>query len=198
MHRTTESIPGHPQRRITTRSTPDPLRPVCSSHRRRPPCHLTHQCSWDGGLKSFSGFTIVSDEPPLASSTVGIGYSAESRGPVGRHAVARRPVVGGGDPRRTLLPGAARDRRCVACLPGAIAVRSPAASAGPVARDHRRRCSDGSLARGSPADTVRVLSVNAIAAVAYGWLYWWRGLEAAVLAHIVVSAVLLFVVPTVR
>ncbi len=48
---------------------------------------------------------------------------------------------------------------------------------------------------GSPTDATRVLAVNAVAAAAYGWLYWWRGLEAAILGHLVVSLALLIVIP---
>lgn len=43
----------------------------------------------------------------------------------------------------------------------------------------------------------RVLSANMVIGVAYGWLYWSKGLEVAMLTHAVVYLCLFFVVPAV-
>lgn len=42
---------------------------------------------------------------------------------------------------------------------------------------------------------LRAVTINGIAAIALGWLYWWRGLEAAILTHMVAIAVLYIGVP---
>lgn len=36
---------------------------------------------------------------------------------------------------------------------------------------------------GSPADVLRVVSVNGVVGAVYGWVYWWRGLELAIDPH---------------
>lgn len=48
---------------------------------------------------------------------------------------------------------------------------------------------------GRPEDAVRVVTVNVVANVVYGWLYFARGLEFSVLAHAVATACLFLVVP---
>lgn len=48
-----------------------------------------------------------------------------------------------------------------------------------------------------PHPVLRAVTVNGIAAIALGWLYWWRGLEAAILTHMVAIAVLYIGVPLV-
>jgi membrane protease YdiL (CAAX protease family) len=50
---------------------------------------------------------------------------------------------------------------------------------------------------GDPADAPRVMTANVVTNVVYGWLYWWRGLEMAILAHMVVTAFLLIAVPAI-
>lgn len=50
---------------------------------------------------------------------------------------------------------------------------------------------------GSPADAVRVMTISGIVGVAYGWLYWWRGLESAILAHMAVTGFLYIAAPTI-
>lgn len=37
---------------------------------------------------------------------------------------------------------------------------------------------------------LRAVSVNGIAGIILGWLYWWRGLEMAILTHMLASVVL--------
>lgn len=51
---------------------------------------------------------------------------------------------------------------------------------------------------GSPADAVRVMAVNVVTNVVYGWVYWRRGLEMAILTHMVVTAFLLIAIPAFR
>ena len=51
---------------------------------------------------------------------------------------------------------------------------------------------------GNPADFLRVVTVNGVAALVYGWLYWRRGLELAILNHMVVTACLYIAVPAFR
>lgn len=51
---------------------------------------------------------------------------------------------------------------------------------------------------GSPADAARVMTVNVVTNVVYGWVYWRRGLELAILTHMVVTAFLLIAVPAFR
>lgn len=46
-----------------------------------------------------------------------------------------------------------------------------------------------------PMPVLRAVTLNGIAAVALGWLYWWRGLELAILTHMLAIAVLYIVVP---
>lgn len=41
----------------------------------------------------------------------------------------------------------------------------------------------------------RAVTINGVAGLALGWLYWWRGLEAAVLTHMLAIAVLYLGVP---
>ncbi|MDH5590430.1 MAG: CPBP family intramembrane metalloprotease [Gemmatimonadota bacterium] len=50
---------------------------------------------------------------------------------------------------------------------------------------------------GAPEHAVRVLTIGGISGVTYGWLYWWKGLEAAILAHMVVTASLYLAVPAI-
>jgi len=61
-------------------------------------------------------------------------------------------------------------------------------------RDRRRR---SRLRRQSgrrfPGDDRERRSAN----VVYGWLYWWRGLELAILPHMVVDATLYIAVPVI-
>lgn len=47
-------------------------------------------------------------------------------------------------------------------------------------------------------NALRVLTVNVVVAMTYGWLYWSRGLEAAIMAHTVVYLCLFFVLPVLR
>jgi membrane protease YdiL (CAAX protease family) len=56
----------------------------------------------------------------------------------------------------------------------------------------------GAIHIGSPPDAVRVVTVNGLVAVIYGWLYWWRGLELAILTHMAVYAFLYIAVPALR
>jgi len=42
---------------------------------------------------------------------------------------------------------------------------------------------------------LRAITVNGVAGLILGWLYWWRGFEAAVLTHMVAIVVLYMVVP---
>lgn len=51
---------------------------------------------------------------------------------------------------------------------------------------------------GGPHDLLRVVTINAVGGVVYGWLYWRRGLELSVLAHMVVTAFLYIAVPAFR
>ena len=44
----------------------------------------------------------------------------------------------------------------------------------------------------------RVLTVNMVAGVAYGWLYWSKGLEVAMMTHTVVYLCLFFALPALR
>jgi Type II CAAX prenyl endopeptidase Rce1-like len=48
---------------------------------------------------------------------------------------------------------------------------------------------------GVPHPILRALILNGVAGIAVGWVYWWRGLELAILAHLIADAVLYFVVP---
>lgn len=50
---------------------------------------------------------------------------------------------------------------------------------------------------GNPPDAVRVMTISGIVGIAYGWLYWWRGLESAILAHMTVTGFLYFAAPTI-
>ncbi|MBX3174910.1 MAG: hypothetical protein KF709_10895 [Gemmatimonadaceae bacterium] len=49
-----------------------------------------------------------------------------------------------------------------------------------------------------PFTVARVLTVNMIAGVMYGWLYWSRGLEVSVMTHTVVYLCLYIAVPALR
>jgi membrane protease YdiL (CAAX protease family) len=51
---------------------------------------------------------------------------------------------------------------------------------------------------GSSEDLVRVLTVNLVVGLVYGWLYWSKGLEAAVMTHTVVYLCLYIAVPALR
>ena len=42
---------------------------------------------------------------------------------------------------------------------------------------------------------LRAVVVNGVPAIALGWLYWWRGLESAILMHMVAIAVVYIAVP---
>ncbi len=42
---------------------------------------------------------------------------------------------------------------------------------------------------------LRAIAVNGVAGLVLGWFYWWRGLEAAILTHMVAIVVLYIVVP---
>lgn len=42
---------------------------------------------------------------------------------------------------------------------------------------------------------LRAVTINGIAAIVLGWLYWWRGLEAAIFTHMVAITVLYIGVP---
>lgn len=46
-----------------------------------------------------------------------------------------------------------------------------------------------------PHPYLRAITLNGIAGMVFGWLYWWKGLEAAVLAHFTADAVLYLLVP---
>ena len=46
-----------------------------------------------------------------------------------------------------------------------------------------------------PQPILRAVAVNGTAAVILGWLYWWRGLEVAILTHMVAIMVLYIAVP---
>lgn len=46
-----------------------------------------------------------------------------------------------------------------------------------------------------PHPVIRAVAVNGLAALLLGWLYWWRGLEAAILTHMVAIAVLYILIP---
>jgi len=48
-----------------------------------------------------------------------------------------------------------------------------------------------------PFPVLRALTLNGLPAVVLGWLYWWRGLESAVWAHLVADAVLYLALPLV-
>jgi hypothetical protein len=51
---------------------------------------------------------------------------------------------------------------------------------------------------GSPADFWRVMTVNLIGNVVYGWFFWRRGFELAVLVHITLNTALYVGVPALR
>ncbi|MCI0412279.1 CPBP family intramembrane metalloprotease [bacterium] len=42
---------------------------------------------------------------------------------------------------------------------------------------------------------LRAVTLNGFAGLILGWLYWWRGLESAIAAHLIADAVLYFLVP---
>ncbi len=46
-----------------------------------------------------------------------------------------------------------------------------------------------------PHPVLRAVTVNGAAGLVLGWLYWWRGLEFAILTHMMVIAVLYIVIP---
>lgn len=46
-----------------------------------------------------------------------------------------------------------------------------------------------------PHPVLRAVAVNGVAGIAFGWLYWWRGLEIAILTHMVAIAGLYVGVP---
>jgi membrane protease YdiL (CAAX protease family) len=46
-----------------------------------------------------------------------------------------------------------------------------------------------------PHPYLRAITLNGIAGIVLGWLYWRRGLESAVLAHLVADSVMYLVVP---
>jgi membrane protease YdiL (CAAX protease family) len=48
---------------------------------------------------------------------------------------------------------------------------------------------------GVPHPVLRAVIINGIAAIVLGWLYWWRGLEMAILTHMVAIVVLYIGVP---
>jgi membrane protease YdiL (CAAX protease family) len=51
---------------------------------------------------------------------------------------------------------------------------------------------------GMAGDLWRVVSVNLVGNLLYGWLYWRRGLEMAIMAHVVVTATLFIGIPAFR
>lgn len=51
---------------------------------------------------------------------------------------------------------------------------------------------------GNPADFWRVMTINLIGSIVYGWFYWRRGFELAVLAHITLNTALYVGVPALR
>lgn len=46
-----------------------------------------------------------------------------------------------------------------------------------------------------PHPVLRAVTINGIAGIALGWLYWWRGLEAAILTHMVAIMVVYIGLP---
>jgi hypothetical protein len=50
---------------------------------------------------------------------------------------------------------------------------------------------------GSQADAFRVLTIGGVVGITYGWLYWWRGLESAIMAHMIVTAFLYIAAPAI-
>jgi hypothetical protein len=51
---------------------------------------------------------------------------------------------------------------------------------------------------GNPADFWRIMTVNVIGHSVYGFLYWTRGFEVAVLTHVIVTSLLYIGVPALR
>ena len=51
---------------------------------------------------------------------------------------------------------------------------------------------------GQPSEFWRVMTVNVMGHAVYGWLYWRRGFEMAVLTHMIVTAILYIGLPAVR
>lgn len=51
---------------------------------------------------------------------------------------------------------------------------------------------------GDPSHVWRIITVNAVINCVYGWAYWRRGLEAAVLTHAFTTSILSIVVPALR
>ena len=46
-----------------------------------------------------------------------------------------------------------------------------------------------------PHPILRAVTLNAIAAFVLGWMYWWRGLELAILTHLIADTFLYSIVP---
>ena len=42
---------------------------------------------------------------------------------------------------------------------------------------------------------LRAITINGIAGIVLGWIYWWRGLELAIVTHMVAIATVYIVVP---
>jgi len=42
---------------------------------------------------------------------------------------------------------------------------------------------------------LRAVTINGIAGIVLGWIYWWRGLELAIVTHMVAIATVYIVVP---
>lgn len=51
---------------------------------------------------------------------------------------------------------------------------------------------------GEPSELWRIMTVNAVINCVYGWVYWRRGLELAVLTHAVATGILYIGVPALR